>query len=191
MLGLVLLFLLAGSIVLGLVRWLRGGSFLPEPEPGEDRHFLSKDGRWWREGPDGIIEEAFRKTPTPGEHPARLGEEPDTAARASVQTPSAGEHRHWWEDAREDAPEDAFAQAPNAAPLNKSLPQMLAVLAASHILGLVALVVAIIVPLAIIVAVASSISGFLGDIVPLWLPWVVGVICYAIVLRYGRRRQWF
>jgi hypothetical protein len=37
----ILLFLLAGSIVLGVIRWFRGGSFLPEP-PGEDRHVMDQ-----------------------------------------------------------------------------------------------------------------------------------------------------
>lgn len=58
-----LLFLLAGSIVLGIIRKLGGGSFLPEPEPGEDRHVMDKRGRWWREQPDGVLEEAFRRSP--------------------------------------------------------------------------------------------------------------------------------
>jgi hypothetical protein len=59
----ILLFLLAGSIVLSVIRWFRGGSFLPEPAPGEDRHVMDKDGRWWRETPDGVLEEVFRRAP--------------------------------------------------------------------------------------------------------------------------------
>jgi hypothetical protein len=66
--ALILLFLLAASVVVGIVRKLRGGQFLPEPEPGEDRVVLDKSGRWWRQGEDGTIEEAFRR-PTD----ARLG----------------------------------------------------------------------------------------------------------------------
>ncbi len=58
-----ILFLLAASIVAGIVRKLRGGSFLPEPAPGEDRHFKDKGGRWWRESEDGTFEEAFRRPP--------------------------------------------------------------------------------------------------------------------------------
>jgi hypothetical protein len=59
-----LLFLLAGSMILGIIRKLRGGSFLPPPGPGEDRHILDKHGRWWRERPDGTLEEAFRRSPS-------------------------------------------------------------------------------------------------------------------------------
>jgi hypothetical protein len=55
------LFLLAVSIVVGIVRKLRGGSFLPEPAPGEDRHFNDKSGRWWRQSEHGTFEEAFRR----------------------------------------------------------------------------------------------------------------------------------
>jgi hypothetical protein len=55
-----LLLLLAASVLLGAIRWFRGGSFLPEPGPGEDRHFQDKAGRWWREDADGTVEEAFR-----------------------------------------------------------------------------------------------------------------------------------
>jgi hypothetical protein len=58
-----LLFFLAGSVLLGIVRVLRGGSFLPEPEPGEDRLFRDNKSRWWREDATGTIEEAFRKAP--------------------------------------------------------------------------------------------------------------------------------
>jgi hypothetical protein len=61
-----LLALLALSIVAGAVRKLRGGTFLPQPERAEDRLFMDKRGRWWREDPQsGAVEEALR--PTPGD----------------------------------------------------------------------------------------------------------------------------
>ena len=58
-----LLLLLAVSVVVGIIRKLRGGSFLPDPAAGEDRHFKDKSGRWWRESEDGTVEEAFRRGP--------------------------------------------------------------------------------------------------------------------------------
>jgi hypothetical protein len=58
-----LLFLLAGSVLLGIMRVLKGRSFLPEPQPGEDRLFRDNRSRWWREDATGTIEEAFRKQP--------------------------------------------------------------------------------------------------------------------------------
>ena len=58
-----LLFLLAGSVLLGIMGVLKGGSFLPEPGPGEDRLFRDKKSRGWREDSTGTIEEAFRKQP--------------------------------------------------------------------------------------------------------------------------------
>ena len=63
-----LLFLLAGSVLLGIVRVLKGKSFLPDPKPGEDRLFKDNKSRWWREDAIGTIEEAFRKQP--GKSPA-------------------------------------------------------------------------------------------------------------------------
>jgi hypothetical protein len=56
-----LLFLLAGSVLLGILRVLKGGSFLPEP--GEDHLFRDNKSRWWREDATGTIEEAFRRQP--------------------------------------------------------------------------------------------------------------------------------
>ena len=56
-----LLALLAASVLAGLIRKLKGGSFLPEPAPGEDRHLLDERGRWWREDEKGTLEEAFRR----------------------------------------------------------------------------------------------------------------------------------
>ncbi|HEU5020192.1 MAG TPA: hypothetical protein VFT69_19695 [Pseudolabrys sp.] len=56
-----LLIFLAGSVLLGVIRKLKGGSFLPEPRPGEDCYFLDKQGRWWRQEESGIVEEAFRR----------------------------------------------------------------------------------------------------------------------------------
>jgi hypothetical protein len=54
-----LLFLaLAISIAAGIIRKLRGGSFLPEPAPGEE-HFKDRSGRWWRESDDGTVEESI------------------------------------------------------------------------------------------------------------------------------------
>jgi hypothetical protein len=58
-----LLFLLAGSVLLGIMRVLNGGTFLPEPKPGEDHLFRDNKSRWWREDATGTIEEAFRKQP--------------------------------------------------------------------------------------------------------------------------------
>jgi len=58
-----LLFLLAVSVVVGIIRKLRGGPFLPEPAAGEDRHFKDRSGRWWRQSDDGTVEEAFRRGP--------------------------------------------------------------------------------------------------------------------------------
>jgi hypothetical protein len=63
-----LLFFLAGSVLLGIIRVLKGGSFLPEPGPGEDHLFRDNKSRWWREDATGTIEEAFRKQP--GKSPA-------------------------------------------------------------------------------------------------------------------------
>jgi hypothetical protein len=65
----IILLLLAASVSLGIIRWLRGGSFLPEPGPGEDRHFQDKRGRWWREEADETVEEAFRH---PSGAPSRI-----------------------------------------------------------------------------------------------------------------------
>jgi hypothetical protein len=48
----------------------RASDPLPEPAPDEDRHVMDKDGRWWRKGPDGVLEEGFRRSPnTPPPHP--------------------------------------------------------------------------------------------------------------------------
>jgi hypothetical protein len=58
-----LLLLLAGSVLLGIMRVLKGGSFLPEPKPGEDHLFRDNKSRWWREDTTGTIEEAFRRQP--------------------------------------------------------------------------------------------------------------------------------
>jgi hypothetical protein len=59
-----LLLLLAACIVAGIVRKLRGGTFLPPPSPlGGDHHVKDKTGRWWRfdvNNPD-TIEPVFRQ----------------------------------------------------------------------------------------------------------------------------------
>jgi hypothetical protein len=62
--GIMLLLLLAGSVLLGVIRKLRGGTFFPSPEPGEDAYVKDKRGRWWRyDGQTGDLEEAFRRPP--------------------------------------------------------------------------------------------------------------------------------
>jgi hypothetical protein len=57
-----LLVLLAACIVLGVIRKLRGGTFLPPPETVGEHHVQDhKTGRWWRYADDGSLEEAFRR----------------------------------------------------------------------------------------------------------------------------------
>jgi hypothetical protein len=57
-----LLVLLAISVVVGIVRKLGGGTFLPQPGPGEDHLFMDKTGRWWRRDEQtGVLEEVMRR----------------------------------------------------------------------------------------------------------------------------------
>ena len=59
----VLLFLLAGAVAMGLVRKLRGGTFFPPPGADGDHHVRDKTGRWWRFDPESeTYEEAFRRS---------------------------------------------------------------------------------------------------------------------------------
>ena len=59
-----LLFLLIVAIIAGMVRKLRGGTFLPQPERDEDRLFIDKRGRWWRDDPQsGALEEPYGRRP--------------------------------------------------------------------------------------------------------------------------------
>ena len=59
---LVLLFLLVGSVILGLIRKFSGGTFLPQPGPDEDHLLMDKRGRWWRRDEQtGVLEEAMRR----------------------------------------------------------------------------------------------------------------------------------
>jgi hypothetical protein len=55
-----LLFLVIACTLFGVLRKLRGGTFLPPPESDEDHHVRDKDGRWWRfNADDGTMEELF------------------------------------------------------------------------------------------------------------------------------------
>jgi hypothetical protein len=57
-----LLVLLAVCVIAGVVRKMRGGSFLPPPgSAGEHLVRDDKSGRWWRYADDGSLEEAFRR----------------------------------------------------------------------------------------------------------------------------------
>lgn len=57
-----LLVLLAISVVVGIVRKLGGGTFLPQPGPGEDHLYMDKTGRWWRQDEQtGVLEEVMRR----------------------------------------------------------------------------------------------------------------------------------
>jgi hypothetical protein len=57
-----LLVLLAGCMVVGVIRKLRGGTFLPPFGSDGDHHVRDKSGRWWRfNADDGTVEEAFRR----------------------------------------------------------------------------------------------------------------------------------
>ena len=59
-----LLLILLGCVILGVIRKLRGGHFLPEPGPGEDRLVMDKTGRWWRyDQQTGAMEDALRRPP--------------------------------------------------------------------------------------------------------------------------------
>jgi hypothetical protein len=53
--------LLAINMAIGFVRVLRGGSFLPQPDPQDDKTVQDRNGRWWRVAPDGSWEDAFRR----------------------------------------------------------------------------------------------------------------------------------
>jgi hypothetical protein len=43
-----LLLLLAGSVVMGVIRKLRGGTFMPPPGSDGDHHVQDRSGQWWR-----------------------------------------------------------------------------------------------------------------------------------------------
>lgn len=59
-----LLLILLVCVILGVIRKLRGGHFLPEPGPGEDRLVMDKTGRWWRyDQQTGAMEDALRRPP--------------------------------------------------------------------------------------------------------------------------------
>ena len=54
-----LLLLLVACVIVGIVRKLRGGSFLPPPGSAGEHHFRDKDGRWWRDAEDGSFGRAI------------------------------------------------------------------------------------------------------------------------------------
>ena len=55
-----LLLLLIACIIVGAIRKIRGGTFLPPPGSDGDHHVRDKDGRWWRfNADDGAMEEVF------------------------------------------------------------------------------------------------------------------------------------
>jgi hypothetical protein len=83
--------------------------------------------------------------------------------------------------------EEVFRRAPNAEPFHKSVPKTLAKGTLKQILVFVALIA----PFAIIVGVALSVTAVAGGSIPAWIPWVIGVVCYLLILRYGRRRGWY
>jgi hypothetical protein len=59
-----LVIILVLCVIAGVIRKLRGGTFLPQPERDEDRLFMDKDGRWWRKDPQsGAVVEALRPSP--------------------------------------------------------------------------------------------------------------------------------
>jgi len=51
--------------MVAIVRKVRGGPFLPDLGPGEARHIMDKNGRWWRQSGDGAFEKAFRRPTGP------------------------------------------------------------------------------------------------------------------------------
>jgi hypothetical protein len=55
-----LVIILVLCVIAGVIRKLRGGTFLPQPERDEDRLFMDKDGRWWRKDPQSgaVVESA-------------------------------------------------------------------------------------------------------------------------------------
>jgi hypothetical protein len=56
-----LLVLLAGCVVLGVIRKVRGGTFLPPPGSDGDHHVRDRSGKWWRyNAEDGSLQEVFR-----------------------------------------------------------------------------------------------------------------------------------
>ncbi|HEY2530388.1 MAG TPA: hypothetical protein VGJ20_21040 [Xanthobacteraceae bacterium] len=59
-----LLVLLAICVVSGVIRVLRGGTFLPPPGLDGDHHVRGRDGRWWRVEDDGTVEEPFSRKRT-------------------------------------------------------------------------------------------------------------------------------
>jgi hypothetical protein len=55
-----LLLLLAGSMAMGVIRKLRGGTFMPPPGSDGAHHVQDRSGRWWRyDAEDNTLEEAF------------------------------------------------------------------------------------------------------------------------------------
>lgn len=55
-----LLFLLGGCVVVGVIRKIRGGTFMPPPGSDGDNHVRDKSGRWWRHEPENnVIEELY------------------------------------------------------------------------------------------------------------------------------------
>jgi hypothetical protein len=56
-----LLLLLVGCVVVGVIRKISGGTFMPPPGSDGDNHVRDKSGRWWRHEPeDNVVEEVFR-----------------------------------------------------------------------------------------------------------------------------------
>jgi hypothetical protein len=56
-----LLLLLTGCVVVGAIRKVRGGTFLPPPGSDGDHHVRDRSGKWWRyNADDGSLEEALR-----------------------------------------------------------------------------------------------------------------------------------
>jgi hypothetical protein len=45
-----LLFLLGGSILMSVIRKLRGGTFMPPPGSDGNHHVQDRSLRWWRYG---------------------------------------------------------------------------------------------------------------------------------------------
>jgi hypothetical protein len=51
--------LLIANMLVGAIRKLYGGSFIPPPSPSDDQTRQDRHGRWWRITPDGMLEEIF------------------------------------------------------------------------------------------------------------------------------------
>jgi hypothetical protein len=130
-----LLLFLGGSVLLGIIRKLKGGSFLPEPAPGEDRLFKDKQGRWWREEEGGTIEQAFRK--------------------------------------RAEAP-------PRILPLAAGLAR-----------GYIAVLAWLAIAAMVICSIGALFSLAASWGAPTWFLWIVGIVAYLLIFRFGRRRGWY